>query len=129
MIEIRNKINQRLIVNLLSGPIDLLAKSTAVIQDDDFSSSHLQNLLGSGKVILVSRMEDRSKSRVTQRKVESPKKKMAVPESKSGSEISEAVVTAETEVSEIETNPDEPIEQPEPEETQDKERNRTKRRK
>ncbi len=123
MIEIRNKLNQRLIINLLSGTIDLLARSTAVISDDDFSSSHLQNLLGSGKVILVSKIEDRSKSKFPQKKVESPKKKIAEPEYKLEPEISE-------ETPEIEPKPDEPAGEPvnESEDKQEKER-KLKRRK
>ncbi|PWB50747.1 MAG: hypothetical protein C3F06_11825 [Candidatus Methanoperedenaceae archaeon] len=102
MIEIRNKLNQRLIINLLSGTIDILAKSTAVIPDDDFSSAHLQNLLRSGKVILVSRMEDKSKTK--KKKGESPKKKKIEAENKLEVEISEGATESENP---IEINPDE----------------------
>lgn len=104
MIEIRNKLNQRLIINLLSGTIDLLAKSTAVIPDDDFSSAHLQNLLRSGKVILVSKMEDKSKTKWSKKKGESPKKKKIEPENKLELEIPEGATEPENP---IEINPDE----------------------
>jgi hypothetical protein len=72
MVEIGNKLNQRLTINLKSGTLELLARSTAVASDDDFSSTHLQNLLGSGKVILLSQKEDKQKKKVAPKKVESP---------------------------------------------------------
>ena len=121
MVEIRNKLNQRLVINLISGTIDVLAKSTAVISDSDFSSSHLQNLLRSGKVIRVSQIEEKSKKRWPPKKVESPKKKVSEPEMVSEpeniaeSEISETGKSAEPEVSDIETKPDESAEKPESE--------------
>ncbi len=55
MVEIRSKLNQILLINLKSGKsIDLLAGGTAAVSEDDFSSSHLQNLLAKGKIIVVS---------------------------------------------------------------------------
>jgi len=74
MFEIRNKENKRLVINLLSGTIDLLAKSTAVVSDEDYKSSHLQNLLRNGKVILVSKNEDKQKPKWSSKKVVPPKK-------------------------------------------------------
>lgn len=65
MIEIRNKENKRTTINLMSGTIDLLARSTAVISDEDFPSSHLQNLIRSGKVIVASRTEEKPAKKVS----------------------------------------------------------------
>lgn len=71
MVEIINKLNQRLTINLKSGTLELLGRSTAVVSDDDFSSTHLQNLLGSGKIILVSQKEDKAIKKSTPKKVDS----------------------------------------------------------
>ena len=71
MVKIRNKLNQRLTINLKGGTLELLARSTADVSEDDFSSTHLQNLLGSGKIILESQKEDKSKKKWTPKKVES----------------------------------------------------------
>lgn len=50
---IRNKMDQRIILNLKSDKnIDLFAKGTAEISDDELSSSHLQNLIAKGKIIV-----------------------------------------------------------------------------
>jgi hypothetical protein len=49
---IRNKLNNRIFIQLKGGrSIDLLEKSTAEIEDDDFLSSHLQELIRKGSVI------------------------------------------------------------------------------
>ena len=55
---IRNKLNQRIIINLNSGKnIDLLAKGTADVTDEELSSSHLQTLLSKGGIILGQKEE------------------------------------------------------------------------
>lgn len=91
MVEIINKLNQRLTINLKSGTLELLGRSTAVVSDDDFSSTHLQNLLGSGKIILVSQKEDKSKKKSTTKKVDSSEGVVSDSEEKkeSGSETGE----------------------------------------
>jgi len=112
MVEIGNKSNQRLIINLKSGPIDLLAKSSAVVSDDDFSSTHLQSLLGSGKVILLSQKEDKPKKKWTPKKVESSGEEVPEEKMESGTETGE---TDQPEVSGIEEKSEESPEQPESE--------------
>lgn len=88
MFEIRNKENKRLVINLLSGTIDLLAKSTAVVSDEDYRSSHLQNLLRNGKVILVSKKEDKQKPKWPYKKGVQPKKESFETEEEKESVIS-----------------------------------------
>ena len=90
MVEIRNKLNQRLTINLKSGTLELLARSTAVVSEDDFSSTHLQNLLGSGKIILESREDKLEKKK--------PKKAESSEEEISGSGSSEPAETVQPEV-------------------------------
>lgn len=54
MSEIRNKLNQRLIVNLIGGKnIDLLAKGTADVSEKELSSPHLQALIAKGDVSVI----------------------------------------------------------------------------
>ena len=93
MVEIRNKLNQRLTINLKSGTLELLGRSTAVVSEDDFSSTHLQNLLGSGKIILESRKEDKPEKKWTPKKSEPSEEIVSesgeIPES--GTEAGEAV--------------------------------------
>ncbi len=92
MVVIRSKLeSQRLTINLKSGTLELLARSTAVVSDDDFSSTHLQNLLGSGKIILESQKEDKSKKKWTPKKGESSEEEVSESEEKteSGSETGE----------------------------------------
>ncbi|GFO97073.1 hypothetical protein ig2599ANME_1271 [groundwater metagenome] len=51
---IRNKLNQRIIINLKSGKnIDLLAKSTADVSDQDLSSPHLQTHIAKGEIVVM----------------------------------------------------------------------------
>ncbi len=107
MFEIRNKMNNRLAINLISGTIDLLARGTTEISDDDFRSSHLQNLLRSGKVILVSQTQDKSKKKVEPRKVE-PRKEVAQDEEITVAEESDAPATQEPGASEEQMPPEEP---------------------
>ena len=58
MVVIRNKLDQRLLINLKSGvSIDLLARGTSVVSEDDYSSEHLQNLLDKGKIIVYQKEE------------------------------------------------------------------------
>jgi hypothetical protein len=53
MVVIRNKLNQRLIINLKGGKnIGLLAKGAVEVSDEEFSSSHLQTLLEKGNIIV-----------------------------------------------------------------------------
>ncbi len=105
MIEIRNKENKRLIINLPSGTIDLLAKSTATISDEDFSSLHLQNLLRSGKII-VSRTETKPEGKAVPKKGGLPRKEESEPEEE---KLPETVSTEESEISSgtsLETEPE-----------------------
>ena len=99
MFEIRNKENKRLAINLMSGTIDLLAKGTAVLRDEDFSSSHLQNLFRSGKVILVSK-DDKPKQKLTPKKGGSSSKGVFETEEKIESDVSDSGGTGEQETSE-----------------------------
>jgi hypothetical protein len=103
MVGIRNKSNQRLTINLKSGTLELLARSTADVSEDDFSSTHLQNLLGSGKIILESQKKYKSKKKWTPKKVESSKEEVSESE-----EQTESVTLTEE------------IDQPEVPETEDK---------
>ena len=90
---IRNKENKRLTINLKSGTLELLARSTANVSEDDFSSKHLQNLLGSGKIILDSQKEDKTEKKSKHKKVKSSEEE--IPESgvetEPGSETGETV--------------------------------------
>lgn len=60
---IRNKLDQRLIVNLKSGNIDLFAKSTADVSEEDLSSLHLQNLVAKGDIIVSSEKKEEKKGK------------------------------------------------------------------
>ncbi len=93
MVEIRNKLNQRLTINLKSGTLELLGKGTAVVSEDDFSSTHLQNLLGSGKIILESQKEDKPERKWKPKKAESSEEEVSesVEKTESGSETGETV--------------------------------------
>ena len=52
MVVIRNKLDQRIIINLNeSKSIFLLSKGTADVSDEDFSSRHLQKLIANGAII------------------------------------------------------------------------------
>lgn len=54
MATIRNKLDQRQLVNLDSGKnINLFAKGTADVSEKDLSSLHLQNLVAKGHIILI----------------------------------------------------------------------------
>lgn len=62
MISIRNKLNQRLIVNLTGGRnIDILAKGVADVSDKELSSPHLQALVTKGDVVVIRHDADASK--------------------------------------------------------------------
>lgn len=51
---IRNRLNQRLIVNLAGGKnIELLARGTADVSGEELSSSHLQDLIAKGDISVV----------------------------------------------------------------------------
>ncbi len=48
---IRNKLNQRIVINLKSGKnIELLAKGLGDVSEDDLSSEHLQAILSKGDI-------------------------------------------------------------------------------
>lgn len=54
MAKIRNKLNQRLIINLIGGKnIDLLAKGTANISEKEIFSPHLQTLIDKGDIVVM----------------------------------------------------------------------------
>lgn len=56
---IRNKLNQRLIVNLKSGKnINLFARSIADVSEEDLSSKHLQALVAKGDIIVSSEKKE-----------------------------------------------------------------------
>ncbi len=113
MVGIRNKLNQRLTINLKSGTLELLAKSTADVSEDDLSSTHLQNLLGSGKIIFESQKEDKPEKKWKPRKVESSEEVSESGEkTESGSETGE---TVQPEVSGTEDKAEESLESGQPE--------------
>lgn len=50
---IRNKLNQRIVINLKSGKnIELLAKGLGDVSEDDVSSDHLQAILSNGDITI-----------------------------------------------------------------------------
>lgn len=54
MVLIRNKLSQRLIVNLDGGrTIDILAKGAADVSDKELSSPHLQTLVTKGDIVAL----------------------------------------------------------------------------
>jgi hypothetical protein len=54
MAVIRNKLNQRLIINLTGGKsIDLLAKGTTNVSEKELSSPYLQAFITRGDVIVI----------------------------------------------------------------------------
>lgn len=62
MAVIRNKLNQRLIINLKEDKyINLFAKGTAEVSDDDLSSTHLQTLLAKGDIVMSQKEEEPEK--------------------------------------------------------------------
>lgn len=66
MLVVRNKLNQRLLINLEGGrDIDLLAKGISKISDDDLKSKHLKNLLQKGDIILIRTEEGEEKAKET----------------------------------------------------------------
>lgn len=51
---IRNKLNQRIVINLMGGKsIDLLAKGRANVSKEELSSSHLQALISKGDIVVI----------------------------------------------------------------------------
>ncbi len=55
---IRNKLNQRIVVNLNGGKnIDLLAKGDVDVSEDDLLSSHLRTLIAKGDIIVIQRQD------------------------------------------------------------------------
>jgi len=112
---IRNKLNQRLIINLKSGKnIDLLSKGTAIVSEDDLKSSQLQNLMAKEKVIISSTGEK-------PKRIIRPKPREKIEQKVSGTEdTSESVVEESMEKSEekpqdqVESASEDVTEKPEP---------------
>lgn len=53
MVEVINKLNQRIIINLLDGRnLELSAKGSASIIKSDLESTHLQALIAKGSVVI-----------------------------------------------------------------------------
>jgi hypothetical protein len=105
MLTIRNKLNQRIIINLKSGKnIDLLSRGTAVISEEDLNSSQLQNLFSKDKVIISSKGEETKK-----RSKNKPREKIE-PEVSGIEDTPENVVEESIEKSESEEKPQEPSE-------------------
>ncbi len=113
MHRIRNKESRRLTINLKSGTLELLAGSIADVSDDDFSSKHLQNLLGSGKIILESQKYEESKKE-TPKKFE-PSEKVASESGEKTESGSETGETNQPEVPETENKSEESLEPGQPE--------------
>jgi len=66
MQQIRNKLNQRIIINLNEGKkIDLLAKDTANVPDEDMSSPHMQTLLAKGMIITCGKIPQKYESKTS----------------------------------------------------------------
>ncbi|MFZ2411699.1 MAG: hypothetical protein WAW23_09030 [Candidatus Methanoperedens sp.] len=63
---IRNKLNQRIVVNLNGGKnIDLLAKGTADISERELSSPHLQTLIAKGDIIVNQKQAVAKETKIT----------------------------------------------------------------
>ncbi|MBU0702113.1 hypothetical protein KKE26_12625 [bacterium] len=75
MIVIRNKLNQRIIVNLVGVKnIDLLAKGTAEVSKEDLLSPHLQALISRGDIVVMPPVShDRQEEQGEQEKLEESK--------------------------------------------------------
>ncbi len=55
---IRNRLNQRIVINLKSGKnTDILAKGTVLVSDDELKSPHLQAFLEKGSVVISEKEE------------------------------------------------------------------------
>lgn len=97
MTEIRNKSRGKLSINLKSGKIvDLFQGGTAVVSDEDFNSSQLQNLLAKENVIISSKGEE------TKEKSDYKPKQKPKPDVSEIKEPSENVVDESIEKSEYE---------------------------
>jgi hypothetical protein len=54
MAVIRNRLNQRLVINLTDGRnIDLLARGTIDISEKELSSPHLRTLIAKGDILVI----------------------------------------------------------------------------
>ncbi len=54
MVVIRNRLKQRIIVNLVGGKnLNIMAKGTANVTEEELSSLHLQTLIDKGIISLV----------------------------------------------------------------------------
>jgi len=89
---IRNKLNQRLIINLIGGRnIDLLAKGTANISDEEFCSPHLQTLITQGDIVVIATETSKESKAEESEKVRPPGEEVSA-ESPKKSEIGEVEV-------------------------------------
>lgn len=75
MVIVRNRLNQRLIVNLIGGKnIDLLAKSKAEFSGEESLSPHLQTLIAKGDISVVETIEEQvNETQLTKKKSKSKK--------------------------------------------------------
>jgi len=63
---IRNKLNQKMVINLIGGKnIDLLAKGTADISERELSSPHLQTLIAKGDIIVIQKRTVAQETKIT----------------------------------------------------------------
>lgn len=63
---IRNKLNQKMVINLIGGKnIDLLAKSTADISERELSSPHLQTLIAKGDINVIQKQAVAQETKIT----------------------------------------------------------------
>lgn len=66
---IRNRLNQRLIINLSGGKnIDLQAKGSINVTEKELTSTHLQTLLNKGDITIVQVNKSRKEEPVVQTK-------------------------------------------------------------
>lgn len=73
MVVIINKLDQRLIINLIGGKnIDLLAKGTARVSEEELSSPHLQALITKGDILLVQTAKEPKEEKREEEKMEGP---------------------------------------------------------
>jgi hypothetical protein len=64
---IRNKLDQKILVNLNSEKnINLFAKGTAEISEDELSSSHLKSLIAKGDIVVNTEKRPENKEEAVQ---------------------------------------------------------------
>ncbi len=68
---IRNRLNQRIVINLKSGKnVDILAKGTVLVSESELNSPHLQSFLEKGNVVISEKEEASEKEEVPENKEE-----------------------------------------------------------